>query len=250
MPVARAVHTELRGAAAALAFLTRLPVGALVPVGATDLARSAPAFPVVGAALGAVVAGSATLLAGPCPPLVAAAGALAVGVTATGAIHLDALADTADALGARARDRALEVMRDPRIGAYGGIAIALVLIVEAGALAAPDGSVASVVAAFALSRAVAPGVACVLPYARPGAGLGRSLTDTGKRRAIAAAAVGAAIAWALAPSRVLALVCAAGLCWLAAVAVCHRSFGGVTGDTLGATVALTEAICLAVAVSG
>src|SRR3954465_10897282 len=94
-----------RAAAAAIAFLTRLPVGRLVDLDGDDVGRGAPLFPLVGAALGAAVAGLAILLNGPLPALPSAAVAVAVGTLLTGALHLDALADTADALGGDSRER-------------------------------------------------------------------------------------------------------------------------------------------------
>src|SRR3954471_24395642 len=102
----------VRAAVAAVAFLTRLPVGRLVDVDADDVGRGAPLFPLVGGLLGAATGGVAVGLHGPLPPLAAAAIAVAVGTLLTGALHLDALADTADALGGSSREQALEIMRD------------------------------------------------------------------------------------------------------------------------------------------
>src|SRR5262249_43919155 len=141
MPAASA-----RAAVAAVTFLTRVPVGRRVAVDAADVARGAGLFPGVGAARGAVAGAAAAGAGGPPPPRVA--GGLAVGVAAllTGALHLDGLADTADALGARTRERALEIMRDPRIGTFGVVALAVVLLVEAdaaGSLAATGDAVAA-----------------------------------------------------------------------------------------------------------
>src|SRR5512142_2084894 len=83
----------------ATAFLTRLPVPWPPGAGAAEVARSLAAFPVVGAALGAVLAGAGVLLARALPlPLVGALVA-ALGAALTGALHLDGLADTADGLG-------------------------------------------------------------------------------------------------------------------------------------------------------
>jgi cobalamin synthase len=59
-----------------------------------------------------------------------------------------------------------------------------------------------------------------------------------------------ALAAVLARQQAPALVATAVLCWLAALLVCRRRFQGVTGDTLGATIAVTEAACLAVAAAG
>src|SRR5581483_6204617 len=120
-----------RAALAAVAFLTRVPVGRVVELDGADVARGAALFPLVGA--------TAFGLARVVPSLAAAGIALAVGALLTGALHLDGLADTADSLGAHTRERALEIMRDHAIGAYGAAAVALDLLVKAAALAALAG---------------------------------------------------------------------------------------------------------------
>src|SRR5439155_5828052 len=97
----------------------------------------------------------------------------------TGALHLDALADTVDAFGAADRVRALEIMRDPRIGAFGAVAVAVAVLVEAGALgslAAGGDAVAGFAVAGALSRAAGPTLAALVPYARAGEGTGSVLS--------------------------------------------------------------------------
>ena len=123
-------------------------------------------------------------LEGPLPPL--AAGGLAVGVALvlTGALHLDALADTADGLGAWTRDRALAIMRDPRVGTFGVAAIAVAVLVEAaalGALAETGDAVSGFAVAGAVSRAAAAPLAAALPYARADGGAGVSSPDGSRR---------------------------------------------------------------------
>src|SRR5579864_5022182 len=145
-----------RAGVAAVAFLTRLPAGRLVVLDGADVARGAALFPFVGAAIGAAVGGVAYGLAQAVPSLAAAGIAIALGALLTGALHLDGLADAADALGARTRGRALEVMRDHATGAYGATALVLDLLVKVSALAslADDHRVvAYAAAAGALSRA-------------------------------------------------------------------------------------------------
>ena len=117
----------VRAGLAAVAFLTRIPVGRLAPLDARDVARGAALFPLVGAAVGAAAGVLADLLVPAVPGLVA--GALAVGLAAlvTGAMHLDALADTLDALGGTTRERALEIMRDHSIGAFGAVGLTVVM---------------------------------------------------------------------------------------------------------------------------
>src|SRR3954447_25650632 len=133
---------ELRGLAGAVAFLTRVPVGRWVALDAADVGRGGALFPVVGAGIGAVVGGAAQSLSGPLTPLLAAVVGLAAGAVLTGVLHLDGLADTADAFGATTRERALEIMRDHAVGAYGALALvldAVVKVAEIAALPAPLG---------------------------------------------------------------------------------------------------------------
>jgi adenosylcobinamide-GDP ribazoletransferase len=225
----------------ALTFLTRVPVGRWVAVGPVDIARGAVLWPVVGAGIGALGGLAAAGLEGPLPALVAGGLGLAVAVLLTGALHVDALADTADALGA-GRARALEVMRDSRIGAFGATAVALAMLIEAatlGSLAESGDAVAGFVVAGALSRTTGPAVAQVVPYARAD-GIGavfarRSIVSAG---AGAALAVGAAV-WLFGWQGV-AVAAGAGALALACGALSWAWLGGVTGDTLGATIQVTE----------
>jgi len=128
-----------------LQFFTRIPVtGRLARwVGySPDMLRaSAGHFPGVGVLVGALVAGfSALLFLGLPPtgsaPLVVAALGTALGVLLTGAFHEDGLADVADGLGGSyVRLRALEIMKDSRVGAFGAIAVVLALLTKVALLA-------------------------------------------------------------------------------------------------------------------
>lgn len=243
---------ELRAVGAAFCFLTRLPLGRVITVDGDDLVRAGVAFPLVGAAIGALIGVVARLLVSPVGDWLAAVIALAAGALLTGALHLDALADSADALGARTRERALEIMRDHAIGSYGAIAIGLDLLLKAGALStlAAHGTVLrTTVAAGALSRAAPVALAAALPYARTEEGLGAPFTHTSRGRAVLATALAAGIAiaaagmnGAIATAVVAALV---PLLWVGY----RRWLGGFTGDTLGAAVELTEIAVLISAVA-
>src|ERR671930_71045 len=143
---------------AAVGFLTRVPVGR---VEGADVARAAAA------------AGVALLVHPPLSPAVAAALAVAVGTVLTGALHLDALADTADAVGSSTRERALEIMRDSRIGSFGAAALRLDLLLRVTVLAQLLGGslLGPLIAAGALSRGASVALAAALPYAREGDGV-------------------------------------------------------------------------------
>ncbi len=124
----------------ALQFFTRIPVtGRLADwVGYSPLMLRASAahFPGVGCLMGLLVAGLSALLlrglpAGGFSPLVVAAIGTALGILLTGAFHEDGLADVADGLGGSLqRERALEIMKDSRVGAFGAITITMALLVK------------------------------------------------------------------------------------------------------------------------
>src|SRR5205823_9862628 len=121
----------------------------------------------------------------PLSATVAAGVALLVGALVTGALHLDALADSADALGAHSREHALQIMRDHAVGAYGATAIVLDLLVKGAALAAlarADHVVGATAAAGALSRGAPVLLARTLPYARSD-GAAAAIVDHGSRGA-------------------------------------------------------------------
>jgi adenosylcobinamide-GDP ribazoletransferase len=223
--------------------LTRLPLGRRLQVDQGDLARAGVAFPPVGAAIGTLVGGVVWLLAHPIGALPAATVGLAGAALLTGGLHLDALADSADALAGRTRERALAIMRDHAIGAYGTVAIVLDLLLKAGALAAlaPHLTVLrAAVAAGALSRAAPVVLAATLPYARSDAGLGTPLTQGSRRRATLAALLAGAIAVAVAGAHAAIAAGIVAALLIALHASYRRWLGGVTGDLLGAAVELSE----------
>src|SRR6185503_16979263 len=225
----------VRAMLAAIAFLTRIPLGRVADLDGRDVARGAALFPLVGAGVGALGGLVADGLADRVPTLAAAGLALLLVALLTGAMHLDALADAADALGGTTRERRLEIMRDHAIGSFGAVALVLVVLVEASALAAlaVDGhATAAFAAAGACSRWASLPLAAALPPARAG-GQGRSLAAGGRwgaallglvlAAAVSVAAVGTDAALALGAAAATALVL--GL-WF------RRWIGGVTGDTL------------------
>ncbi|HEX5469532.1 MAG TPA: adenosylcobinamide-GDP ribazoletransferase [Gaiellaceae bacterium] len=243
----------MRGVAAAISFLTRLPVARWVTLDAGDVARGIVFFPLVGAAVGAgtglVALGTGEVL----PALLAAVVAIAFEAVLTGAIHLDALGDLADATGGGTRERALEILRDPRIGAFGAVALVVDVLLRAGALAAlvaEDGLVGLVVASFALGRAAPLAIGWALPYARPGAGSGRALTDEPRTwERVAGLVIAGAIAFGLVGLDGGALVGGAALGAVLVGLVAWRRLGGATGDVLGAGIEAGTAGALLAAVA-
>jgi adenosylcobinamide-GDP ribazoletransferase len=241
---------SVRAAAGALSFLTRIPVGRLFLLDGRDVARGSVLFPAVGAGVGALTGAVAVLLYPAVPAFLAAGIAVACASLLTGAMHLDALADTADATGAHGREEALAIMRDSRIGSFGATALALDLLIKVGAVAVllqHAHALAVLVSAGALSRAASPALAAVLPYPRAEGGPGSVLSGrTAGWAAVVGVAVTVGATLALAWNGVwLALAALATACILAVVFM--RWLGGATGDALGAATELCETVVLVVA---
>jgi adenosylcobinamide-GDP ribazoletransferase len=248
------VPETLRAAAAAVAFLTIAPVGRRVDLDGEDVGRGSVFFPLVGAAIGGAVGLSAVALDGVLPALVAAALAVALEAVITGVIHVDALADVADGLGGGTRERALAIMRDPRVGTFGATAVVLDLLVKVAAVLAVlelDRPALVFVAVWAVGRSAPLVLASVLPYARADSGSGRTLTDgAGAVRLLIGVALAVAIAVAATGERSLAILPAAVVSVLVVGLVARARFGGVTGDVLGAAVEVTTTVALVGAVAG
>ena len=228
----------MSGFRAALALLTRIPARS-----GPNTERAVPWLPVVGASVGAGVAGIYVGLNEVLSPLVAAALAIAAGVLATGALHEDGLADVADAFGAgRDRDRTLEILKDPRHGTYGVLTIALTVVTRVAAVGSMEAwtALAALPVAHALSRAGAASLMWLLPAATPD-GLGATYSAPVTRRRVAVGAgialvVGCAlIGWYTIPAAGIAAV---GAFIMGSLAM--RKIGGITGDVLGGAQQLGE----------
>lgn len=226
-------------------FLTRLPLpqpqGQISP---ERLARAAVMFPLVGLTVGALAA-LVRWGADPLGPGFATVAALAVAPLVTGAFHEDGLADTADGLGPYQRGRRLEAMRDSTLGTFGVLALVFSVLARF-ALLVPLGSRD---AALALIAGHVLGRWSTLPLAWFGSpartdGLGAALVQPTTEQVIAGSGIALALAapalfgidLASIPTALGAaviVVVASGLYWT-------RAFGGMTGDTYGATNQLTE----------
>ena len=239
------------GLAEAVALLTIAPVpaaaigtGPSADGGGVELGGAAAWFPVVGAAVGALAGGVRVLFGSVLGATVATVLSMIVLVLATGALHQDGLADTADGVGARGgRARRLAVMRDSSTGVFGALALIAWALLLFTTLASLDGDrvLRALTVACALARWAALLHAAATPAARVD-GLGAGLRVG--RFALVTATVAAAIA-ALAICGLAAGAAALGATIAVAflsVVFARRTLGGRTGDTLGATVAIAEVV--------
>lgn len=279
--LAQALRHELRLFFVAVQFLTRVPVPAWVgwqPQWLQDCLRH---FPLVGALVGVWGALVLVVAAQWWPPAVAVGLSMAATVWLTGAFHEDGWADTCDALGGHvSRERALAIMKDSRIGAYGAIGLALMLGLKATVLAslatprlqelnsAETSHVREVLLAWtamalvwchALSRLVPVVLIRLLPYAGD--------AEHAKAKPLAMQVSGAQVVAATLLTALVAgamWLCLAQAGWptgtlvtafgqtLVAVLIggvfCHRWYqrrlGGFTGDALGASQQICELVAL------
>ncbi|MBI3723733.1 adenosylcobinamide-GDP ribazoletransferase [bacterium] len=241
----------VRAILVAFGFLTRVPVP-LREVRPADLGRSLAFFPLVGLALGLALAGSARLLGARLPAGVEAVLLAAILAIVTGGLHQDGLADVVDGLSGCGGDRAraLEIMRDSRIGAHGAVAIVLVLAAKIAALAEVARTCEEwplVLFPLAARWAVTP-LVVFFPYARE-EGLGRSFKDNASALEVvfATGIAWSAIGWV--GQRAVAPAVAAVGTALAVAAYVRWKLGGLTGDVYGAAIELAE-VAFLVAVAG
>lgn len=227
----------------ALQFLSSLPVRLPGMPEPAQMGRSLLWYPAVGALFGLLLLALAWLLSA-APLMLQAALLLTAWVVLSGGLHLDGLADSADAWlgGFGDRQRTLEIMKDPRSGPIAVVTLVLVLLLKFCALLAllEHGQLWALLVAPVLGRAAMLALFLTTPYVRAG-GLGQALADHLPR----------------APGRVVLLVCAiacvllAGwkafgilllsalvLLWLRRLML--RRLGGTTGDTAGALLEVLE----------
>jgi adenosylcobinamide-GDP ribazoletransferase len=240
----------------ALAFLTPLGGASDPSPGALDW------FPVIGAAIGLAVGGVWWLADRVWPPVAAAGIVVLADVALTGYLHFDGLADAADGLvPPMARQRRLEVMADPAVGAFGAVTVVVIVVMRFGAFASTAAAPLVVGALWCGSRAAMAVVARCLHYARPG-GLAAAFVvgaggeeDAGRRgRGVVGALIPGTIGVALGLGMAIAgrgthglaamggeVVAIALVVWFA-----HRRIGGFTGDVLGAAGVVGETVGLLV----
>lgn len=229
--------------ALAFSFLTILPMPT-VAYQPGRLGRAGRWFPVVGLVIGILLTGAQGLLLHFFSPLLTAALVTTLWAALTGGLHLDGLADCCDGLlAATGHERRLEIMRDPRTGAFAVIGLALFLIVKVTAIAALPTTLPALLLAPTGGRWLLLWVARQ-PAARSG-GLGADF---------AAGLTTSTLLWALIAPVALGFIfpslhlliagaLAGGITWWI-IRVVRTRLGGVTGDVFGLVVELSEVAVL------
>lgn len=232
----------------ALQFLTRIPIHGRSITDDRQLGRSVLYYPLVGLLIGGLLYGAALFLAGQ-QTMVAAAILLCAWVLLTGALHLDGLADCADAWvgGFGDRQRSLNIMKDPASGPVAVAIVILVLLLKWSALTAliEQGRLAALLFVPLLGRAAILGLMLSAPYVSP-QGLAEKLLQhlpiTTTRWVAGISLLIAVLMLGILPVLAACLL----LAWLRHAALSR--LGGVTGDVYGAAVELVETGALTFAV--
>jgi adenosylcobinamide-GDP ribazoletransferase len=236
----------------ALGFLTRLPV-APREWSADTWQASLAWYPIAGLVIGLCVVAAAWLAQCFFDPLLAAALTVLVMCLLTGGLHLDGLADSADAwMGAPGdRERTLRILKDVHAGSAAIWAVTLLLITKTLAIAAlltaflteTSGAIlCGLLLAPAVARLTAPVLFVCTPYARREGGLGSHLSgdSIGLPCVLAAAAIVALTVMSAGPLHTAVLIISQVLLFVACRAAMMRRLGGTTGDTAGALVEISE----------
>lgn len=232
----------------ALQFLTVIPVRIARRFGSAEMAASMVYFPLIGLLLGLILAALNAAVSSALPGLVT--GVILTGTLAalTGGLHIDGLADTADAFfSGKDVSGKLKIMKDSRIGAMGAAAVCLALILKSSLFA----SLNPAIAFGGLLLAPAAGRCCLLlpalafRYGR-NKGTGKAFISLVSARTVVAA-FGATLLLSFGilgiPGGISLIF--AGVASLGVGRIISKSIGGITGDALGAVNEMAELVFLA-----
>ena len=241
------VREELAVFALAVQLLTRWPIRSHDLCTEARLTASTRYYPLVGALVGAFAGGVFWLAHMIFPLMLAIVLATAASLLATGAFHEDGFADTCDGLGGgTTRERALEIMRDSRLGTYGVAGLGLMLAAKMLAIAAAPPEIIPwlLVAAHAASRSSAVLALATSRYVR-GTGIATPVASSTRPENLALALATGAAAVCVMFATTTPAVIVAGLAGLAAGHLAmrglyERKLGGYTGDCLGAVQQTSE----------
>ncbi len=234
----------------ALQFLTRIPVTVKGNIEEEDLLKSVYFYPLIGLIIGIVLLIINQLVSGVMPSGVKPTVILASLVFLTGGLHMDGFMDTMDALGSGAKkEKALEIMKDSRVGAFGVLGAVILLIVKLSFLQNLSINLFPVALLVMpiLSRLAVVASMPMADYAREGYGLGKVMIDkVSWKQVLVAAVFSLLIVFPVIGFKVLSISAVLMIFLMLWNGYLKRKIGGITGDTLGATIEMTEVVILTV----
>ena len=232
----------------ALQFLTILPVPRQLAVEDKTLASSVQYYPLVGLLIGLILYATSLLLDGLFSSLVISAMLVGIWVVITGALHLDGLADCADAWvgGLGSKERTLEIMKDPTCGPVAVAALLVLLFLKFALLETliSQQAFTALIIAPVFGRMAVSILLLTTNYVRSG-GLGEALSAGLSRGKVSGQlAFIMLLTVYLCPAIVLSALGLSLVIFLLWRRMMIKRLGGCTGDTLGAMVELVEVFSL------
>lgn len=231
----------------ALQFLTSIPIK-VNNFKENNLAGSLVYFPAVGLLIGIILAGINFLLGlSGLDELAVSACVMVALIILTAGIHLDGLADTADALLSRKnKDKMLEIMRDSRVGAMGVIALISVIVLKISLFysIAPGSKTAVLLIMCVVSRWAQVFIMYVFPYARQEGKAKSYISGLTKKIFILATIITCFIVFLVFCFKGLLIICLVALAAYLIGRVISSKIDGITGDTVGAVSECVEVIVL------
>ncbi|MBE0446600.1 MAG: adenosylcobinamide-GDP ribazoletransferase [Actinobacteria bacterium] len=232
----------------ALSFLTIIPAGISQELDARAFGKSIKYFPVVGLIIGLVLIGLNAIIPAQLPGLAADMVLVIAVVIMTRSLHLDGLADTFDGLiGGRDKDHMLAIMKDSRVGSFGVVAIVAVIGLKLLLLSSVSAELklGALISFPVLGRWSACYAMVTQSYAGSNGGIGASfMEEIGWRELLWSSVIALAITVLILKSFAILIVSIAWVFTILYTKVVNSKIGGMTGDTLGALIELTEVVVL------
>lgn len=246
----------MNGIALLFKFMTRLPIGFEPKFDSDSLGKSMKFFPIVGMVMGLILLAFFWALSYVIySPMVMVVTLVIIEVILTGGLHLDGLADTFDGIFSyRSKQKMLDIMKDSRLGTNGGLVLILYFILKVALIyeldmiaGIPSGIVLLLTPAIARLNSV---INCAsAPYARA-TGMGKTFIDNTNGFGVVVATILTLIFSGIVcyvffiPLTILIIIPVVMLLGFIFAKLMTRKIGGVTGDTLGAVVELSEVLVL------
>ncbi len=212
-------------------------------------------FVPVGLTLGAISFLFIYLLVPFLSPLVISSLLVTLMIYSTRAFHLDGLGDMADGFGGGwTKERVLEIMKDPHIGAFGAISMTLLIVVKVAAIHSliEASHYFSIIIIMAFSRFFLVFLATIAPYARKEGGTAHAIVGESKKRHLSVAFLQIVfIVFLLYRYEIVknVIIFLSGLLVFIYIFIKGKKrIGGITGDMLGAACEISEALMLIVAI--
>ncbi len=228
-------------------FMTRIPIRKQLKATEKDFGAMTMFFPASALLVGLITAAVYLVFAWLRLPWAGAVAAVLAATFATGGLHIDGLADTADAFGAgKPKEESLRILKDSRVGTYGVLAVVFDIIIKIVLIGSiQDFNILLILLALPAAGKIPLAVCAAAGRYPREEGTGKSMIEnTGALESVVCGAICQAILFfCMGPSSFLLLpvLVAAGF---VIKALSTRRIGGITGDILGSANEIGEILYL------